>query len=194
MLFPADSAFTASAREASGRSRPSSRAMPSPPLCLRRAMRRCAMRSLLLAGSRPDAADLRLAVIYTAARRSGMPQSLLETEATLRAKRRPLSNRGAESESRGRAPTIMAGRATAGIERIEPLAAENGRLRAAIKEAQEAIEKHSIANGVESPEASGALHLSPGRTSLLLPARRIVRGCRRVLHRSRPMSFRPLAS
>jgi hypothetical protein len=40
----------------------------------------------------------------------------------------------------------MARRPTAGIERIERLAAENGRLRVAIKEAQEAIEKHSIAN------------------------------------------------
>ena len=89
---------------------------------------------------------------------------------------------------------MMAGRPTAGIERIERLAAENGRLRA-VKEAQEAIEKHSLANGVESPEGEwGSPPFSPGRTSLLLPDRRIVRDCRRVSHRSRPMSFRPLAS
>jgi hypothetical protein len=69
---------------------------------------------------------------------------------------------------------------TAGIERIERLAAENGRLRAAIKEAQEAIEKHSIANGVESPEPSGALHLSALDVFATIPCWRNVRaagGC-----------------
>jgi hypothetical protein len=55
-------------------------------------------------------------------------------------------------------------------------------------ERKKAIEKHSIANGVESPEPSGALHLSALDVLASIPCWRIVRaagGCR-IGHDRRP--------
>jgi hypothetical protein len=50
-------------------------------------------------------------------------------------------------ERRRRALTVMARRPTAGVERIERIKAENERLRAAIKAAEEAIHQHQSTGG-----------------------------------------------